>query len=121
MGSTVNWPLKMNKEWRPDKEWKAEFQGAQRWVNCVAWFVAVAGLIDILEGLIPREPTVIHWMEQFLPMDVSESSRLGMYLTGFFLLSIARGIWRRKRAAWWLGVILFSVTTLLQFARGTLV
>jgi phosphatidylglycerol lysyltransferase len=118
MGSTVNRPLKMNKEWRPDKEWKAEFQGAQCWVNLVAWFVAVAGLIDILEGLIPREPIVIHWMEQFLPMDVSESSRLGMYLTGLFLLAIARGIWRRKRAAWWLAVVLLSLTTLLQFARG---
>jgi phosphatidylglycerol lysyltransferase len=84
----------------------------------VAWFVAAAGLIDILEGLIPREPSVIQWMEQFLPMDVSESSRLGMYLTGLFLLAIARGIWRRKRAAWWLAVVLLSLTTILQFARG---
>jgi lysylphosphatidylglycerol synthetase-like protein (DUF2156 family) len=50
--------------------------------------------------------------------DVSESSRLGMYLSGFFLLAIARGIWRRKRAAWWLAAVLLSLTTLLQFARG---
>lgn len=57
----------------------------------IAWFDAAAGLVDILEGLIPREPSVIHWMEQFLPMDVSESSRLGMYLTGLSLLPIARG------------------------------
>jgi len=118
MNSIVKRIPKLGRDWKTDKEWNAEFKSARRWVDLVAWFVAVAGLIDLLEGLIPREPRVIAWMEQFLPMDVSESSRLGMYLTGFFLLAIARGIWRRKRAAWWLAVILLSVTTLLQFARG---
>jgi phosphatidylglycerol lysyltransferase len=102
-----------------EKDWQAEFQRAQGWVNLVACLVAAIGFIDILEALIPREPSVIEWMEQFLPMDISESSRLGMYLTGFFLLAIARGIRRRKRAAWWLAVILLSLTTLLQFARGS--
>ena len=118
MNSIVKRVLKVRKDWKTDKEWQAEFQGSQHWVNVVAWFVATVGLIDILEALMPREPSVIEWMQQFLPMDVSESSRLGMYLTGFFLLAIARGIWRRKRAAWWLAVILLSLTTLLQFARG---
>lgn len=94
---------KMGKERQPDEEWRAGFQGAQRWVNLVASYVAIVGIVDIVEALIPRESSVIEWIAQFLPMDVSESSRLGMYLTGFFLLAIARGIWRRKRAAW-LGV-----------------
>jgi phosphatidylglycerol lysyltransferase len=108
----------MSKECKSEKEWNAKFMGPQRWVNVMAWFVAGVGLIDIVEALIPREPSVIEWMEQFLPIDVSESSRLGTYLTGFFLLAVACGIWRRKRAAWWLAVILLSLTTLLQFARG---
>jgi phosphatidylglycerol lysyltransferase len=121
LNSIVKRMPKLQKDWKPDNEWNAELKDARRWVDLVAWFVAAVGLIDVLEGLIPREPRVIEWMAQFLPMDVSESSRLGMYLTGFFLLAIARGIWRRKRAAWWLAVILLSVTTILQFARGTLV
>src|ERR1700739_1630482 len=119
MNSIVKRMPKLGRDWNPDNEWTAEFKNARRWVDLVAWFVAAAGLIDLLEGLIPREPRGIEWMEQFLPMDVSESSRLGIYLTGFFLLAIARGIWRRKRAAWWLAVILLSVTTVLHFARGT--
>ncbi|HEX4201296.1 MAG TPA: hypothetical protein VHY59_07235, partial [Chthoniobacterales bacterium] len=105
MNSIVKQMPKPRRDWKPDSEWDAEFKNARRWVDLVAWFVAAVGLIDVLEGLIPREPRVIAWMAQFLPMDVSESSRLGMYLTGFFLLAIARGIWRRKRAAWWLAVI----------------
>jgi phosphatidylglycerol lysyltransferase len=119
MNSIVKRMPKPEKDLRRDNEWNVKFQKARHWVDLVAGFVAAAGLIDLLEGLIPREPRVIEWMEQFLPMDVSESSRLGMYLTGFFLLAIARGIWRRKRVAWWLAVILLSVTAVLHFARGT--
>jgi phosphatidylglycerol lysyltransferase len=118
MDSILKQVSKVRRDCKTDNEWQVEFQGAQRWVNVVAWFVAAVGLIDILEALMPREPSVIEWMEQFLPIDISESSRLGMYLTGFFLLAIARGIWRRKRVAWWLAVILLSLATLLQFARG---
>ncbi len=118
MNSIVKRVSKVRRDWKTDNEWQMEFQGAHRWVNVVAWFVAAVGLIDILEALMPREPSVIEWMEQFLPIDISESTRLGMYLTGYFLLAIARGIWRRKRVAWWLAVILLSLATLLQFARG---
>ena len=103
---------------KPTKEAQVEFRRTQRWVHLVAWFVATAGLIDILEALSPKEPGVIEWMEQFLPLDVSDSSRLGMYLTGFCLLAIARGVWRRKRAAWWIAIVLLSLTTILQLARG---
>jgi hypothetical protein len=99
MDSILKQVSKVRRDCKTDNEWQVEFQGAQRWVNVVAWFVAAVGLIDILEALMPREPSVIEWMEQFLPIDISESSRLGMYLTGFFLLAIARGIWRRKRVA----------------------
>lgn len=102
---------------KPSKEAQAQFRHTQRWVHLVAWFVATVGLIDILEAFLPKEPGVIEWMEPFLPIDVSESSRLGMYLSGFCLLGIARGVWRRKRAAWWIAVVLLSLTTILQLAR----
>jgi phosphatidylglycerol lysyltransferase len=103
---------------KPSKEAQAEFRRTQRWVHLVAWFVATVGIISILEALLPKEPGVIEWMEPFLPLDMSESSRLGMYLSGFCLLGIARGVWRRKRAAWWIAVVLLSLTTILQLARG---
>jgi phosphatidylglycerol lysyltransferase len=89
---------------------------AQRWVHLVAWFVATIGILNIIEAILPKEPRVIDWMEQFLPMDISESSRVGMYLTGSCLLAIARGLWRRKRAAWWVALVLLSLTSVLQLA-----
>jgi phosphatidylglycerol lysyltransferase len=103
---------------KPSKEAQAEFRRTQRWVHLVAWFVATVGLIGIFEAFLPREPIVFEWLEQFLPIDLSEYGRIGMYLSGFCLLAIARGLWRRKRAAWWIAVVLLSLTALLQLARG---
>ena len=40
-----------------------------------------------------------------------------MLLSGICLLGIARGVWRRKRAAWWISVVLLSVTAILQVTR----
>jgi phosphatidylglycerol lysyltransferase len=103
---------------KPSKEAQSEFRRTQRWVHLGAWFVAITGILNILDALWPIEPRVLDWMEQFFPIDVSESSRLGMYLTGFCLLAIARGLWRRKHAAWWIAVILLSLTSVLQFVRA---
>jgi phosphatidylglycerol lysyltransferase len=103
---------------KPSKEAQAEFRRTQRWLHLVAWFVATIGLIDIFEAFLPKEPGVFEWLEQFLPIDISESSRIGMYLSGICLLGIARGVWRRKRAAWWIAVVLLSLTAILQLFRG---
>ena len=102
----------------PSKEAQAEFRRTQRWVHMVAWFVATVGLIGIFEAFLPKEPSVFEWLEQFLPIDLSESGRIGMLLSGICLLGIARGVWRRKRAAWWIAVVLLSLTAVLQLTRG---
>ena len=98
---------------KPSKEAKAEFRRTQRWVHLVAWFAAAVGLIGIFEAFLPREPSVFEWLEPFLPIDLSEYGRIGMYLSGFCLLGIARGLWRRKRAAWWIAVVLLFLTAVL--------
>jgi hypothetical protein len=56
MNSIVKRMPKPDKDLRRDNEWNAEFQKPRHWVDLVAGFVAAAGLIDLLEGLIPREP-----------------------------------------------------------------
>src|ERR1700757_61117 len=70
MNSIVKQMPEPRGDWKPDNEWNAEFKSARRWVDLVAWFVAAVGLIDLVEGLIPREPRVIEWMAQFLPVGV---------------------------------------------------
>jgi phosphatidylglycerol lysyltransferase len=102
----------------PNPSFGAATRRTERWVHLIAWVVAAFGAVNIFEAILPKEPAVLDWMEQFLPMDVSESSRLGMYLAGAFLLAVARGLSRRKRAAWWIAVTLLTVTSLLQLVHA---
>ncbi|MBV9489909.1 MAG: DUF2156 domain-containing protein [Verrucomicrobia bacterium] len=103
---------------KPSREYRREVRTTERWVRIVTCLVAGIGVVNILEAMLPKQGSVLTWMAQFLPMNVSESSRLGMLLTGFCLLSIARGLWRRKRVAWWIALGLLSLTTVLQLLRA---
>ena len=101
----------------PNTQAQTEFRRTRHCVHLVAIFVSSVGIIGICEAFLPREPSVFEWLEQFLPIDLSESGRIGMLLSGICLLGIARGVWRRKRAAWWIAVVLLSVTAILQVTR----
>jgi len=80
--------------------------------------VLIIGLINLLEALMPKSADVIDWMQQWLPLGVSEDSRLMLLLSGLSLLFLARGLSRRKQVAWWLAVSLLSVSAALHLVRA---
>ena len=80
--------------------------------------VAVFGAIDLTEAMFVKPPSVLAWMEQWLPLSVSSRSRLMLLLSGVALLSIARGLKRRKRMAWWLAVTLLAASAILHLSRA---
>ncbi len=80
--------------------------------------VLIIGLINLFEALMPKSADVIDWMQQWLPLGVSEDSRLMLLLSGISLLFLARGLSRRKKVAWWLAVSLLSVSAALHLVRA---
>ncbi|HVJ45678.1 MAG TPA: AcvB/VirJ family lysyl-phosphatidylglycerol hydrolase, partial [Luteolibacter sp.] len=80
--------------------------------------VLLIGLINLVEALMPKSADVIDWMQQWLPLGVSEDSRLMLLLSGISLLFLARGLSRRKKVAWWLAVTLLSVSAGLHLVRA---
>lgn len=67
--------------------------------SLLAGAVALAGLVNVLEAVLVKEPSVLEWMEQFLPFSFSQRSRLLLLGAGVFQILLSRGIYRRKRAA----------------------
>ncbi len=87
-------------------------------LRVLGWAVIVMGWTNILESLITKPPGVISWMEQWMPLGVSDKSRVLLLVAGLSLLVLARGLRRRKRAAWWLGVALLGGSVVLHLSRA---
>ncbi|MGC4013778.1 MAG: phosphatidylglycerol lysyltransferase domain-containing protein [Luteolibacter sp.] len=80
--------------------------------------MAVMGLADLSESLFTKPPLVMAWMQQWVPLGVTEKSRLLLLISGITLLVLARGLSRRKRIAWWLGLIMLAVSAVLHLSRA---
>lgn len=85
-----------------------------RGATVLAVAVGFCGLVNIAQGLLPKEPDVLLWMEQFLPFAVSQRSGVLLLGGGLFLLLLSRGLYRRKRAAFLLTVGLLLASPLLH-------
>ncbi len=86
--------------------------------SILAAAVALAGLINLVQALLAKEPEVLVWMEQFLPFSVSQRSRVLLLGAGLFQLLLSRGLYRRKRAAFLLTLGLLATIPLLHLGSA---
>jgi len=87
-------------------------------VRVLGWAVLAMGVINLLEALFEKPPGVLAWMEQWLPLGVSEKSRLLLLLSGIAFVALARGLRRHKHMAWLLSVTLLAASVVLHLARA---
>ena len=84
----------------------------------LAWMLLIAGLANVIEAIIPKSQTVADWMEQWVPLEVSQGSRLLILLFGLIQIMVSRGIFRGKRTAWVVAASAMGVTVLLHLGRA---
>jgi phosphatidylglycerol lysyltransferase len=88
-------------------------------LHVVAPFViGLAGVLDVLSALWPREPAVMRAMERWLPLEVTQPSRAVLLLTGLALLQVTRNLGRRKALAWWVAVSALAISILTHMGRA---
>ena len=90
----------------------------QHSVRVLALAVAVMGLVDLVESFFQKPGFVIGWMEQWIPLGVTEKSRLLLFVSGVCQLGLARGIARHKRIAWLLSLVMLSLSAVLHLSRA---
>ncbi|HXK09938.1 MAG TPA: phosphatidylglycerol lysyltransferase domain-containing protein [Vicinamibacteria bacterium] len=84
----------------------------------VPFVVGLVGVLNVLSAIVPREPTVMRTVQQWLPLGVTQRSRALMLFAGIALLQITRNLGRRKAVAWWVAVGALAVSLLSHLGRA---
>ena len=80
--------------------------------------VVVMGSADLLEAMLAKPPSVLDWMENWVPLGIVENSRMLLLVSGLTLLALARGLNRRKRIAWMLSLAMLVASVVLHLTRA---
>lgn len=83
-----------------------------------ALLTGAVGVANLLSAVTPSLPERIDWLEQIFPFEVRAGAHLFAVISGFFLLTLAANLLRRKRLAWLLTIGLLIVSILSNLLKG---
>jgi lysylphosphatidylglycerol synthetase-like protein (DUF2156 family) len=84
----------------------------------LAWLAAAAGILSIVSALTPEIVDRSDLVRGVLPPEVPEAARTAALALGLGLIWLSRGLARRKRRAWWLALVLLSLSAVAHLAKG---
>ena len=87
-------------------------------VHAVAVLTGLMGIVNVLSALTPSLRSRLALLARYSPLEVRHGGHLAAALAGFALLVLARGLWRRKRAAWWLTEVVLAVSIASHLLKG---
>ncbi len=86
--------------------------------NTIPFVMGLMGAVNVVSAIWPNSERLLGELQEWLPLEVSQGSRILMLFTGFALLQVSRNLARRKELAWYVAVIALSVSLLLHLASG---
>src|SRR5512140_3972500 len=87
-------------------------------VRVAAVLTAVMGVVNVLSAVQPAMQQRLHLLERYSPLQVAHGGHLTSALAGFALLLLAAGLWRRKRVAWLLTLLVLLASIVTHLLKG---
>lgn len=87
-------------------------------VRIVALLTAVMGVVNLFSAIIPAVHSRMVIIRDIFPMEVLHGTRLAAALAGFALLLLASSLWRRKRTAWLLTIMILVGSIAMNLVKG---
>ena len=87
-------------------------------VRLVAILTGLMGVVNVISGATPALRDRMLLLERILPLEVRQGSHLASVLAGFALLLLAGNLWRRKRIAWIITVVVLSISAISHLLKG---
>ena len=80
--------------------------------------IALGGLIDLLSAVTPPLRGRLEFLQDWVPLSVSQAADAVVALAGLALLFLARGVRRGQRRAWSVSVVVLGSTAVLHLVKG---
>lgn len=87
-------------------------------VRIAAYLVGLMGIVNVLSAVTPALAADLAVLERYTPLVVRTGSRLTAALAGFALLMLARGLGRRKQAAWLTALVVLAISAVSHLLKG---
>jgi phosphatidylglycerol lysyltransferase len=87
-------------------------------VRIIAILTAAMGVINVLSAVTPALAERLLILEQYSPLSVRHGGRLTAVLSGFALILLAGGLWRRKTIAWLATLGILIISALSHLIKG---
>jgi lysyl-tRNA synthetase class 2 len=84
----------------------------------LAWLATAAGIVSIVSALTPEIVDRSDLVRGVLPPSVPDAARTAALALGLGLIWLSRGLARRKRRAWWLALVVLSLSAVAHVAKG---
>jgi phosphatidylglycerol lysyltransferase len=97
----------------------AERARSEIWnVHLVALLTGVMGIINVLSAITPTMQSRLLRLSDISPLGVRHGGRLTATLAGFALILLASNLWRRKRVAWLMTVVILVISAFSHIIKG---
>ena len=87
-------------------------------VRTAALLTAGMGVGNVFSSLTPAMAYRLRVVERYSPLEVQHGGHLTAALAGFALLLLAGALWRRKRVAWFLTVLVLLASATAHMLKG---
>jgi phosphatidylglycerol lysyltransferase len=96
-----------------------EYSRAEVWsIRAIALLTGLMGVINLLSAVTPSLAERLAWLGQFWPLEVRRGGHLTVALAGFALLLLGGNLWRRKRVAWLLTLLVLAISIASHLLKG---
>jgi phosphatidylglycerol lysyltransferase len=87
-------------------------------VRLVAMLTGAMGVVNVLSALTPTMQSRLLRLSAISPLGVRHGGRLATTLAGFALIVLASNLWRRKRVAWLMTIIILEISAISHIIKG---
>jgi phosphatidylglycerol lysyltransferase len=84
----------------------------------LAFLTGVVAFITLFSAITPALIDRSRILEEIVPFQLRSGTRLATALAGFGLILLASGIWRGKRTAWLITIVILPITAVSQLIKG---